>query len=288
MRFSLSLAIHMVAAFAPVSVTAQTRYEPLAASSDWTMESTDGGPALQEAIAATDWPDTPPLMEGWVSRWVYMRLFDDRQVFFVLVDEDAAEEKYVCRVTFDSFPPVNSNRDADASVARLGALCERENLNTIGASSMLAISPGQPGGPKSGEQLVYSLSDGTQLTMQHVENSGIWLPSLPPEIANHPLVVGYLPTPRQLTSGRHDRFWYIRERSGRWGLSFHFGHGQDLGRSGCFVRNFAKITRPPNATWLNEKALEWCRAKQQAYVDQHPNTANPVVRPPPKAPSPRN
>ena len=290
MRLPVSIAAFVIASSSSVPAMAQTLYEPLTASSDWTLESADGGPALVRAIAMTDWPDGAPILEGWVSAWVYMRLYDDRQVFFVLVDEDAAEEKYVCRVSFESFPSSNSNRDADASLARLGALCERERLDNFDAAPMRAVSPGQPGGPQSGERLVYELPDGTRLTIEHVENTGIWLPALPPEIASDPLVIGSLPTPRTMTSNRHDRFWYVREESGRWGLSFHFGHGQDLGRSGCFIRNVDDPADPPDATWLTEASLEWCRNQQRTYADANPRKTVFRVPAPPAmpAPAPRN
>jgi hypothetical protein len=54
-------------------------------------------------MESTTWSGPAALMEGWISRWIYMRLDEDRQTYFVLVDEDAAEEKYFCRSASTGF-----------------------------------------------------------------------------------------------------------------------------------------------------------------------------------------
>lgn len=276
----------IVLASFPLPAWAQAHYEPLPASSDWTLESTDGGPAVLSAMESTTWSGPAALMEGWISRWIYMRLDEDRQTYFVLVDEDAAEEKYICRVRFDGFPQANSNRDAEAALARLGALCENERRETLGAADMRMVSPGQPGGPTLGESLDYRLPDGSALTIQHIQNSGLWLPALPPEIARAPLVIGNMPTARGAYRDRHDRIWYVREENGRWGVSVHFGHGQALGRSGCYIRHASDRSRVPGEAWLSAEALDWCREKQQAYLDATPPAAElrAIAPPAPREP----
>lgn len=243
----------------------QAHYEPLPQSSDWNFEEADGGPAVRRALADTGWPSSPPLLEGWISSTIYLRHYPDRQVYFVLVDEDAAEVKYVCKVSFDGPPAMDSNYDGDAALAKLGLLCERENLIPRKSRDPRRVYPAEPAGPEVGESMSYTTPDGKQLTIFHVTNTSAFLPALPKGIDSAPLFVGVLPFPRNALPSMYDKISYIRDERGDWGVSIKIGYGGPLARSGCFVTNRTDASEPPSHRWVTTEALEWCRARQEAY-----------------------
>ena len=265
-------------------VQARTVFEPLPDSAGWDAAAEDGGAALRAALAATPWPDGPPLLEGWISPNIYTRLFPGQQVYFVLREPPLADVRAMCRVTVDRPPTPGINHDAMAGLARLGAHCRERTTDDTEPYSAERFAPGPAGGPQAQEQSTLQLADGTVLHLQHLTNVGYWHTPLPSGVSWREVTMGRMPLPRALTRqpadapARTDRFTYVRNARGEWGLAIHFDHGNTLGASGCFITAPAERERAPTAAWLAGAVLEWCLARQISHA------ASAAARPVPMAP----
>lgn len=242
----------------------------------------DPDEAVRQAIAATPWPEQPPLIEGWISRAIFTRLYPDRQIFIVVPAGRDGTFAPPCRVTFPE--PFEAGTNAAASARIQFAFGDCSGDDDFRPVSGFRLSPSREKAV-AGASIELNARDGTPLLVTHIGGAGIWLAPLLPDISPAEAITGELPGPlaeQVRLEGKETDFTanWIRKPGGGWAVGFKYGRGFELGRSGCVAVRRDGVTTPPNAGWLTAEARAWCLARQRAWIVEAPVLPVPMAVPP--------